>query len=274
MKRNLKLLNLDEWVEMFARVKIGSWEDLDSASVWLRFVENATTSIAELVRREQHHELIKSLGYAFGWLCCFVKFYSKKHPKESFQFISPLSEMTWRKYPGVCYRCTHKFTKEEIGKKDYLACVCLATPQISVREKSLREKYLKSVRKTKHMPSTLDEWARMIRAIYGPNHRELGLSAICLHFLEEVGEVAKGLRALRELGPLEDMKKRRAKIIELEEEIADVFSWILGLLNKLDQILENSREYYKTIVSANLPVIEVSAVAANAMENWKGQAIP
>lgn len=273
LKKELERKSLDEWVDEFARANLGLWKDLDSASAWLRFVEHATTSIAELVRTEKHNELIEALGFAFGWLYCFIKFYSESRPKEHFRFLSPLSEMIWRKYPGVCYRCTHKFTKEELVKKDYLACVCLATPEPSDEEKQIRKECLELTRKNKHKPATIDEWADMIKAIYGPNHHELSLSAICLHFLEEVGEVAKGLRMLRKLTPIVETDVRQ-KIVELEDEIADVFSWILGLLNKLDQILEKSREYYKSSAGVELSAIKASIVAINALQKWGEQTIP
>jgi NTP pyrophosphatase (non-canonical NTP hydrolase) len=114
----------------------------------------------------------------------------------------------------------------------------------------------------------------MTKAIYGPNHRELSLAAICLHFLEEVGEVAKCLRNLRETDPLASQRERRRRIRELEDEIADVFSWNMGILNKLDQVLEASREYYAKANRLRLPSIVASDVAYGALGNWYARSLP
>ena len=72
-----------------------------------------------------------------------------------------MPEMIWNKYPGVCYRCTHKFSKAEIASESYLACVCLATPDISTAQKELGKENLELARKRKYKPKTLDEWTEM-----------------------------------------------------------------------------------------------------------------
>jgi len=268
LKRNFKRLTLDEWADEFIKANKGRWRGIDSANAWLRFVETATVSIAQSVRMGEHNDLIEQLGDAFGWLCCFVKRFSKEQHNEFFKFSDPLPKMVWRKFPGMCYRCAHKFTEEEVGQKSYSACVCLATPSASSKEKKTREGRLESARRNKLRPSTIDDWANMIKEIYGPNHRQLSLSAICLHFLEECGEVAQGLRDLRKC---KSTAARSKEISKLQDEIADVFSWIFGLLNKLDQILEKSRDYYEPLVKIKLPVINASTVAAKALEEWKGK---
>jgi NTP pyrophosphatase (non-canonical NTP hydrolase) len=272
-KKDVERISLVEWAERFAQVNPGDWKGLGSASAWLRFVEHAT-AIAEEVRSEEYDKLIRDLGYTFGWLCCFVNYYTKEQPNERFKFLSPLPDMVWAKYPGVCYRCTHKFKEEQLAEESYLACCCLAVPSVSEDEKSIIRGCLEIATKSKRKPVTIDEWAYMIKAIYGPNHRELSLSKICLHFLEEVGEVAKGLRELQRLSTMEDPEKRKEKIAELEDEIADVFSWTFGLLNKLDQIMEKAREHFRSVVKIELPAIEASDVVYNALERWKEKTIP
>jgi NTP pyrophosphatase (non-canonical NTP hydrolase) len=273
--RTYRTYSLEVWCSKFAKANAGSWDDVDSTVAWLRFVETATTRIAEFVRREAHSELIDELGSAFGWLCCFVERYQQKHPQEAFRITKPLSDVIWHKYPGVCYRCTHKFPSDQIASKGFLACVCLATPAVSQREKNSAARKLAIARKKKAPPTTLEGWAAMTSAIYGPNHRELSLAAICLHFLEEVGEVAKCLRQLREADPLVvTHHERKALIQDLEDEIADVFSWNMGVLNKLDQVLDSSREYYASANHIKLPSIVAPDVAYEALRHWRGRSIP
>lgn len=275
MAKNPDELTLQEWSNEFFGANPGSWDDLDSAQAWLRFVEIAGF-IAERVRTEEYAEMVAGLGKALGWLCSFVKVYTAKHLKERFPLFSEsLAEMIWRKYPGTCYRCTHELDHDDVlDTTRYLACICLAVPEVPEHKKALRQHYLETARANKPRPSGLDEWANMIKDVYGPNHRQLSLSAIALHFLEEVGEVAENLRKLRQLGPKPDEERKREGIMKLQEEIADVFSWILGLLNKLDQIFEKSREYYDPSLAVGLPALKASTVAADALNRWKSEVVP
>lgn len=267
-------MSLEDWCEIFTNKTSDVWDSIDSANAWLRFVETANTRIAELVRLGSHSELVEALGDAFGWLCCFSGRYGEGIPGESFRFIRTLPRMIWNKYPGVCYRCTHKFSEEEINGIDYIACVCLSTPVISLPQKKIAKENKLIAKEKKTSPTTLDEWTKMTKDIYGPNHSQLSLPSICLHFLEEVGEVAEGLRELRDLDQLASAEEKKIFIYNLQDEIADVFSWIMGLLNKIDQIFEMGRDYYKIHGIADPPPITASSVAARALENWNGDKVP
>ncbi len=244
--QDFKNWSLDEWIKKFDCSE-EIFQNLDPANNWLFFVEIASR-IAEYVRDEKYNDLITELGKAFRWLCCFVKFYSSSDPKKAFQFENSLSDMIWYKYPGVCYYCTHKFNIKEIEGEEFLRCVCLAITKPDEPEQEIRSINLKTARNRKlgKKPKNIDEWANMIKEIYGPNHQHLSLSSICLHFLEEVGEVSENIRNLQNI-TIEAEKRKEIK--ELQEEIADCLSWILGLLNKLDQFLEKSRVYYKNLIS-------------------------
>jgi NTP pyrophosphatase (non-canonical NTP hydrolase) len=271
MANSYENFTLEDWSSKFTEANRASWEGVPSVYAWLQIVEMAT-SIAELVRLENYSALIDALGDAFGWLCCFAGQYHNLKKGEAFYFTSTLPEMIWHKYPGVCYRCTHKFSEDEIRSSRYLPCVCLATPNISEEENNLATLRKQQARDLKPRPAKLDEWTQMTREIYGPNHREHSLASICLHFLEEVGEVAKGLRNLYEIQPLCDQAIKLIAISDMQDEIADVFSWTMGLLNKIDQILEASRSFYLSQNIANLPRLNVSSVALAALSRWKPRA--
>lgn len=225
---------LDEWIAVFYEKAQKQLDRLSPIDIWLRFIENAGTRIAEFIRREEYMEAIKSLGEAFGWLCCFVK-----KCYELFE-IRPLSEVVWDKYPGICYTCADKVAEDDAIKKDPTPCVC---PGMKWKPKDVerRETRLRNARANKNKPETLNDWAEMIKSIYKEVHSILPISAICLHFIEEVGEVT------RELCKYEDSssEKKRQIIKNLEEEIADAFSWILGLINKIDQLFDKARSYYE-----------------------------
>ena len=257
-------LGLDDWVERFSKQNPNWWTGLgvgprQPLQAWLGFVENATSRIAEFVRREEHAKALEAVAKAFGWLCCFVKYCESQ---STVKLSRPLSEMVWNKYPGVCYYCAFSFGKRDLTRLSPLRCRCLGATSRTDAQKRQALDNRKVAKNHKRRPSSVDEWAKMIRDIYGGAHKELPLSTVCLHFLEEVGEVAKALRGIEALRFPEQVDELPSKLEELEEELADVFSWIFGLMNKLDQTLGKAREYYR---GKNLPPVSATELFNNAL---------
>jgi len=251
-------LTLDEWEKNFYEKGSKQLGKLTFYHVWLRSVENAGTRVAEFIRREEYMEAIKSLGDAFGLLCYFVRKFREHHK------ILPLSGIAWDKYPGMCYGCADKIPEHEAKGEDYCACICLGM-QGKPDSKEKSEKRLEFARKKKKKPKTMDEWSGMIKSIYKGAHSVLPISAICLHFIEEIGEVT---RELYEYGELEERQapepELERKIKNLEGEIADTFSWIFGLMNKIDQFFDKARDYYEK--KAKLPPLKTSEIAKEALK--------
>ena len=251
---------LDKWVDVFYREARKRLEGRSPSDVWLRFVENAGVRIAEFIRKEEHAKAIESVGEAFGWLCCIIGYWSKQRSREGFKILNKLSDIVWHKYPGMCYACADEILEPEVRKEDYyVPCRCLGM-RGKTRDKAKAEQNLNLARKKKEKPITLDNWARMIQKIYENAHYELPISSICLHFLEEVGEVAG---ALIELEDIKEASNKRIR--KLEDEIADVFSWIFGLINKIDQTFSTARDYYKDR-QIELPPLKASETVARVLE--------
>lgn len=261
-RKAISRMGLDACAQQFYQRGGDRLKDLTSEVAWLRFVENATTKIAEYVRRGEHTETLKSLGDAFGWLCSIVENFRQPGRWEHFQFNSTLSGMVWHKYPGKCYACIHRYSEKDVRNTRYLPCLCLSTPDLSAKEKRICEEMLEIARQNKRRPRTVDEWADMIREIYEGPHKHQTLEAICLHFLEEVGEVAQCLRKLADT-PVGKITKKDLQ--ELEDEIGDVFSWTFGLINKLNQTLGKSGEYYALRLKRKVPPLPASEVIAGAL---------
>jgi len=221
----------------------------------LRSVDTGTC-VAEFIRKEKYMEAIKWLGDAFGLLCYFVKKFRESHK------IRLLSEIAWNKYPGMCYACADKVPENEVTGEEYVSCICLGM-QGRPDNKQKSEKRLRQARK-KRKPKTLDEWSGMIKSIYKGAHSVLPISAICLHFIEEIGEVT---RELYEYDALQNRNAPRReleeKVKKLEEEIADTFSWIFGLINKIDQMFEKARNYYE--IHVKLHPLKSSEIARDAL---------
>jgi NTP pyrophosphatase (non-canonical NTP hydrolase) len=72
----------------------------------------------------------------------------------------------------------------------------------------------------------ISEFQRLMKELYGANDTERGLQKTQLWFYEECGELAEALRK-------EDMKA-------VEEEMADVFAWMVSLANMLGVDVEKA----------------------------------
>lgn len=260
---DFETLSLDEWEKSFYERGSERFRRLTPSHMWLRSVENAGTRVAEFIRREEYQEAVRSLGNAFGLLCCFVRKFRERHK------ISALSEIAWNKYPGMCYACADKIPESDAKQEDYVSCICLGM-QGKPKNKPKGKEHLEYARKMKKKPKTIDEWSGMIKSIYKETHSVLPIPAICLHFIEEIGEVTRGLYECDELenckAPEEKLQK---KIKQLEEEIADTFSWIFGLINKIDQLFEKARDYYEKY--ARLYPLKASEIARAALKAFPGE---
>lgn len=243
---------------------------------WLWFVGYIASPISESVRLEDFAKTVELIGEALKWLCCFVQKYSAVVPGEKVCIRKPLSNLVWDKYTGMCYACSHLYTEKQVKSKRYLPCICSTIKaQIERREKFFSEKTKERNRLRRQMakqgrkpkPSTLDQWAQMIKTVYGPAHFDMQLSAICLHFIEEVGEVSRAIRKVEEA----DVKGREWKICmsQLEEELADVFSWIFGLFNKVNQYIGKAKSYYlgRGLSEAILPEPMISELADGLLKS-------
>lgn len=151
--------------------------------------------VATDLRKENRDKLRKDLPDVFAWLCGFAE-------RTGFK----VEDVAWDKYPGVCPYC----------KKERL-CVCIGgTYQSYDRDR------ISAYRRQNHRrPVSLADWEKMFHRIYGNVNTIVMTSAIGFHLMEEVGEVAKALRSPNHIG--------------LDEEIADVFAWIIALSMKNKQ---------------------------------------
>jgi NTP pyrophosphatase (non-canonical NTP hydrolase) len=205
---NYKSWNLDEWVEYFDSIYGAKNKGASDQEIWLHAVEEVG-ELAEDFRKYQIHARPGSKGKmegvlvnvpdTFAWLCALTK---KKR--------GSLQDMVWNKFPNMCTYCR--------AEKD---CICIA---YSLKESDTeRDKNLAQCRQNrKDEPKNMEQWQRMFHTIYGNVNHLQSLDQIAHHLMEEVGEVAKEIRLGR--GP------------ELQEEIADVFAWLIGIILKAESM--------------------------------------
>ena len=77
--------------------------------------------------------------------------------------------------------------------------------------------------------------------------RHMDMSAVAFHFLEEIGEVADAMaRMYSYKGELDNIAPRWAQAW-LEEELADVSSWLFAIVGKADSIRETAATYARFV---------------------------
>lgn len=164
------------------------------------------------------------------------------------------SDLLWQKYPRMCPVCYWRRSSGDRDREDddgfRLECDCLLV-DVETRGQLQKRKHhlaLRAFAKKRadagEKPASVDEWQAMFGEIFSANLRHLSMSDIAFHLLEELGEVSdamvrmytfkKGEVAEGELG----WKQRW-----LEEELADVSSWLFALVEKVNTIPEVANEY-------------------------------
>jgi NTP pyrophosphatase (non-canonical NTP hydrolase) len=155
-----------------------------------------------------------------------------------------LSEIVWHKYPGVCYYC---------GQAE---CVCLlldvdrikdtSTPEQLKEHKKWLEGVLGRARNQGERPKSIDQWVDMLDRIYGGANRSRTSAEKTFHLLEEIGEVEQELRAAdRSL-----TGAYPARPIGWEEEVADVFSWIVAVFCHIRRSIARTNGYAEAYARA------------------------
>lgn len=236
MKPSQKCETIDDFVKAFGDV-YGNWDQKRSIErMWLQVVEEAS-SVAEAVREVNYVDVVSHLADTFCWICGLVSKCKTENP--ILHFKEDFSSIIWMKYPGQCPLC------------DTSPCQCL-TKKRDINRRSPEEKTRaynhvrsKAKRTVKDRIKNLDRIVNMFEDIFGPSYFIVPIEEITFHFTEEVGEVAEQIRQLYalDMAPLfnnKDKKRRKEKITEeFLRELADVFSWMCGILIKLNYMVDN-----------------------------------
>ncbi|HWR82316.1 MAG TPA: MazG nucleotide pyrophosphohydrolase domain-containing protein [Candidatus Deferrimicrobium sp.] len=114
------------------------------------------------------------------------------------------------------------------------------------------------ITRERHKKKTVLELETMFERIFTNSYHVFSVQNIAFHLLEEVGEVSQALKdrytydETREPYEMNRILERKNK---LEEEIADVFSWIFALLLKLKRVYyQDAQEYFQTLLPKGVPL--------------------
>lgn len=236
MKKSELPDTLDDLVNAFGRV----YGDIDRKrsveQMWLQVVEEAA-SVAEAVREVNYVEVVGHLANTFCWLSGLVA-KCRGDPNSILHFEEDFSSIVWRKYPNSCPLCGVSSCQCLIKKRE----IDSRSPEEKNRVYEKAEK--KAQRTIEDRIRNLDRLVNMFEEIFGSSYFVMPIEEITFHFTEEVGEVAEQIRELRavNIAPIEEREKieRRERITkEFLRELADVFSWMCGILIKVNLLIEN-----------------------------------
>jgi len=237
MKTSKSYETVDEFVDAFEKVYGNLDRKRSIEQMWLQVVEESS-SVAEAVREVNYVDVLSHLVNTFCWICGLVA-KCRGGEKSTLHFKEDFSSIIWRKYPNRCPLC-------EVDP-----CQCLIKKrEIDQRSPEEKNRIYGRVRKRaqrsiKDRIRNLDRIVNMFEDIFGPNYFIMPIEEITFHFTEEVGEVAEQMResyALEMVSStkIKDKKREKKRIVEeFKRELADVFSWMCGILIKINYMIGN-----------------------------------
>jgi NTP pyrophosphatase (non-canonical NTP hydrolase) len=180
---------------------------------------------------------------------------SPKHENEAPQDLVvrisvSLSDLLWNRYPGVCpwcYCATNPDASLRIDDHDFGQPCCCDSLRIAGRQKE-KEELRARAKRTRWLarehairrPKSIDDWQEMIGTIYRERLRQATLSEVALHLLEEMGETSDGLIRMYTYSSKDSIEDEfPLRQVRLEDELADVLSWLFGLVERLDLEIRN-----------------------------------
>jgi NTP pyrophosphatase (non-canonical NTP hydrolase) len=155
------------------------------------------------------------------------------------------SDLLWNRYPGICPWCYPKEDRDKLEQFDeedrWRPCSCdfevagLVKKSEELRARALRTREI-AMQKGHLRPHSIDDWQKMFRSIFGDRLIQMSISEVGLHLLEEMGEVSDCLIRMYTYGEKhreQIANEIRARQRRLEDELADVQSWLFALIERI-----------------------------------------
>lgn len=284
-KKNYKQVSLEAYGEEIRRVWGHYIDERPCLYTWLHVVEHASVA-SEGVRKRAWDIVLKEAGKIIIWWLAFVvklnlisQHSHESEREEDLIFAIPFSpsQVIWSKYPEVCpvdFGLYVKHGKHANNKKVLWQdvrqepCRCLARKgEVEARtkaEKAFAKEQLWdfSRRYRNHRPRSILKMESMFRRIFESQVYALSTEEVAFHLLEEVGEVSRALVDVSRSNRITKSKRttkaqKRDPLLEeervvvlkgLTEELADVFSWTMTLINRVRLDLSSFDRYFETDV--------------------------
>lgn len=170
--------------------------------------------------------------------------------------IAEYPEGPWDLHEAISTWLTEKVSTYSVPGR----CNCLARADryvarrdfdrtLRTRLDKARHHYADQLQQAGHKPTNIVEFENMFGRIFGSQQRVLSLQTIAFHLLEEVGDATQAFKdcytfdANREAfnDELRDHRRQR-----LQEEVADIFSWMFAMTLKVKALYRDSATEYAT----------------------------
>lgn len=232
---DLAAYTLNEWVAEFHQIYHPINKERSPSGIWCHVVEHAA-QIHEDLRIADYSGVLDHLPRVFCWLCGFIM---RASAADTLHLSPSLEDIILSKFPRQCFYCGD------------CPCVCAGGAEMQdVAEKrrkyaALKERALKRKAElvaTDDLPHSLSEFVSMFGEIFGHRNFDMPDVVIVAHFQEEIGEVAEDMNKIynnRLLRNSEDVTTTS----DLEDEIADAFTWMVAIYRKVDYILGGARHF-------------------------------
>lgn len=262
-KDSIGKMALDEFITAVA----GIYDRKDKArsiwDIWLHTVHHAASIGEEARKYKPGRNLYKEIADFSMWLFTFagkirspmgVRARRETVEASTIRTEVAFSDLIWNKYPRVCPVCFGRRADESIDVSDTRLtepCDCLLySVETRDPEPERTRSHIDKLRlyattqREADKPKSVDAWQEMFQKIFEANLRHLSLTSIAFHLLEEVGEVSDAMvRMYTYTEPMFQAGEVTWHKIGLENEIADVCSWLFTLVNHLQVIPDIVKEY-------------------------------
>lgn len=199
--------SLDDMVTYINEIYEQSNSERDFTDIILMFFEDIGRCF-QLTTRKREDEVVQMLPSMFKWFCTL---YSKSDNKSV-----QVSDMLWLKFPNICPYCKDKTCSCKVGKE------ILDIAYISkISEQNKKDK-----------PKNLNDWQNHFQKIYPRNMENSSYVGNVSHLAEELAELSEAYR--------KSYLKKDIPCVQME--LADVFSWIVGLANLIHGIEQAKKE--------------------------------
>lgn len=252
---------LDTFVEIIPAIYSNHDAKRDIMDVWFHASHHAAAIGEEVRKSKPGGKLLEEIAdFAMWFFTLLGKLEGDlgvsegdEGPRQSLMRVAhPYSDLLWNKYPGLCPVCYWRRTggdrsKEEASGFDR-SCDCLLY-DVEKRDQSEKKARVEALRafatsRPGDKPASVDDWQRMFGGVFGSNLRHLDMTDIAFHLLEELGEVSDAMVRMYTYKEEEFLPGEvRWRQIWLEEELADVSSWLFALVEKANWITEIANEY-------------------------------
>jgi NTP pyrophosphatase (non-canonical NTP hydrolase) len=263
---NRGLCSIDDYVEDCGVIWVKDPERPVS-DLYYHVISHAS-KLGEAIRRELYDDARHQLGRLAIWLFSLVKkLRSDKQGGDAiFTVSTTLSEIIWTKYPNCCPVCfgreyalpVIRGEQKEEWHGNVMPCTCLLhladmetrSEKWSAREKqAIRQKLHEYAHRTKPQNDSefsLNVFQERFKNIFASNLFATSIESIAFHLLEEIGEVCEALSFLYTFETEQEATNEAyvQRMVDLQGEIADVFSWVFALANKLRDVFSLPDRYF------------------------------